>query len=942
MRLIALHLRAFGPFTDRRLNLSAGAEGLHVVYGLNEAGKSSALRALKGLLYGIDERTQDDFLHDKAQLRIGGRFRGADGTEFICYRRKGRKNTLLGPDEKPLPEDALSRLLGGVEERLFETLFGIDHAALVSGGRALLEERGREAEALFGSGLGSTAVHRLLADLDEETGDLFAPRSSKARINAEIRHLGQIEHSMRDLSLSARRWDEQRRAVEAAQRDLGELGEVLAEASGKRATLERIRRTLPALARRRQLREAIEDLGDVPALPNDFGEQREEAVSKRTLAREVRLKAASRIEDLKAKMVPLRVSEELVAEADAIEALRERLGSHRKAGGDRPGLEARRTGAEEAVRRILATVRPDLSLQDVDSLRPLLGRRRWANELGGRKEALEKDVARARRGLGETERELADKRRDLEAMCEVPNLDALRTAVETARRAGDLDGSITETSLDLAAHRDTAGRDLAALGLWAGDLENLVSAPFPAEPTIQRFETQFQERKEARRRLEQTLSDVQRERAETQEPLRAMQLAGAVPSETHLMAARARREEGWQLLRRQWIDGQDVTAEVLAYGQGRPLPEAFEGSIATADEVADRLRREAERVHQRAAAQAKLDACEKKASEAEVALRRSAEERRKIEQAWTKVWEPCGLSPLSPPEMRVWLGRVERLREKACQGDETVKRLDRLKAARTNHRRVLLRALEALARGAPAGGQEDALGPLLTYGEARLRDMHETARKRSALADRVSELEDEVRRLRTEVDAATEALNAWGSSLLVELGLKGEVAPGEVSDYVEALADAVGKADEAADLARRLEGIDEDATGFREDVKRLIRRLAPDLADEPVEAAVMELHARLSKQRQDKSRLEELKTQLDRTEREISEADATIQAADERLRELRRMARCELPEELQAVEGRRSDYRQFAASLQEVEADLTEAGDGLSIEALEKDAAPVD
>ena len=55
MRVSELNLVAFGPFSERLL--SFGKTGLHIVYGPNEAGKSSALRALKYLLYGIPERT---------------------------------------------------------------------------------------------------------------------------------------------------------------------------------------------------------------------------------------------------------------------------------------------------------------------------------------------------------------------------------------------------------------------------------------------------------------------------------------------------------------------------------------------------------------------------------------------------------------------------------------------------------------------------------------------------------------------------------------------------------------------------------------------------------------------------------------------------------------------------------------------------------------------
>ena len=47
MKLLGLDLIAFGPFTDKRLDLADGREGLHLVYGPNEAGKSSALRGIK-------------------------------------------------------------------------------------------------------------------------------------------------------------------------------------------------------------------------------------------------------------------------------------------------------------------------------------------------------------------------------------------------------------------------------------------------------------------------------------------------------------------------------------------------------------------------------------------------------------------------------------------------------------------------------------------------------------------------------------------------------------------------------------------------------------------------------------------------------------------------------------------------------------------------------
>ena len=73
MKLTTLNLKAVGPFTGVVLDLSAGEQGLHLIYGPNEAGKTSTLRALSHLLFGFPQRSADNFVHPNEQLRIGER-----------------------------------------------------------------------------------------------------------------------------------------------------------------------------------------------------------------------------------------------------------------------------------------------------------------------------------------------------------------------------------------------------------------------------------------------------------------------------------------------------------------------------------------------------------------------------------------------------------------------------------------------------------------------------------------------------------------------------------------------------------------------------------------------------------------------------------------------------------------------------------------------------
>ena len=72
MKIKSLALKAFGPFSGQLLDFSSTLPGLHIVYGPNEAGKSTTMRALKALLFGFPSRTNDNFIHQNSQLLVGG------------------------------------------------------------------------------------------------------------------------------------------------------------------------------------------------------------------------------------------------------------------------------------------------------------------------------------------------------------------------------------------------------------------------------------------------------------------------------------------------------------------------------------------------------------------------------------------------------------------------------------------------------------------------------------------------------------------------------------------------------------------------------------------------------------------------------------------------------------------------------------------------------
>ncbi|MCA1791000.1 MAG: AAA family ATPase, partial [Thioalkalivibrio sp.] len=126
MRLCRLDLLRYGRFTDRSIELPGSGCDLHIVFGPNEAGKSTALAAIEDLLFGIQAQSSYNFMHDYKDMRIGALLEnGADSLEF--RRRKGNKDTLLGPDDLALAggELVLQPFLAGADRAFFERMFSL-------------------------------------------------------------------------------------------------------------------------------------------------------------------------------------------------------------------------------------------------------------------------------------------------------------------------------------------------------------------------------------------------------------------------------------------------------------------------------------------------------------------------------------------------------------------------------------------------------------------------------------------------------------------------------------------------------------------------------------------------------------------------------------------------------------------------------------------------
>ena len=120
MRLNRLDLTRYGKFTDDSIVFDRPGNGgpdLHIIYGLNEAGKSTLFSAFLDLLFGIGLQSPYNFLHAYSAMRIGGQLEFAAGSrEFV---RVKQRNGLLDSQGNPISDAVIQQELGGIERTAY-------------------------------------------------------------------------------------------------------------------------------------------------------------------------------------------------------------------------------------------------------------------------------------------------------------------------------------------------------------------------------------------------------------------------------------------------------------------------------------------------------------------------------------------------------------------------------------------------------------------------------------------------------------------------------------------------------------------------------------------------------------------------------------------------------------------------------------------------------
>ncbi len=947
MKILSLDLIAFGPFTGTVLDVGAGMEGLHIVYGPNEAGKSSALRGLRQMLYGIPERSADGFLHPFAKMRVGGTLRSAGGETLAVIRRKGRAGTLRAADDKaPLAESALGRFLHGVDAGLFSTMFGIGYEELVAGGREIVQGGGDLGRLIFAAGSGVADLGAVMERLQAEADALFRPAGQKQKINEAVGRLKQLRAELKQAQLPGQEWVRHDQALESAEQGKRAVEERIDSARRRLSRLQRIGEAHPVIASRRETLKALEAVAGAVLLPEEFSERRTGALTRLSVAHNERDQAVANLADLKRELSGLEDPAGLLGHAEAVEGVYQEIGSQRKAAKDRIALETRRNTLRTEARQALRNLRQDLALEDAETLRVSKPEAARIQGLGAEYERIMTRIDGTRQVLFEQEQAFAAAQTRLESLPAPRPVEDLRRKLSEADERLPLEKQMAAVRTQARELRRACTESEERLGLAAPPLEALMRLPVPSVETVRVFEDRWDGLERRLSALSEEVRKTEADLCEINRRLEEARLAQEVPTEADLEALRQARDRGWRLIRRtlqgEEAGDREVREFIADHAGAASLPDAFETSLRRSDETADRLRREAERVAAKARLLADQVACRVRLAHLEGAISAGQAEKKAAAAEWMGVWQPLSVVPRSPREMRQWQTDFKSLVEKAGDALQRKREADELAQVVDGCRAALGNCLQALCEPVETAEPLSALARrariLIETEDGVSRQVADLARERMRLA---GELESAKSRLKTLEEHHRSWQGQWAQAVQL-LGLGGSARPAEANAVMEELKSVFDKLREAEVLQQRIDGIDRDADAFRVNVAQLAGAVAPELAGRPTEEAAGALQRKLTAGREARSKRRTLQKQIEQEQARLRKADGAVAETERLLETMCAEARCRESIELPEAERRSSRRRLLEAQLRQADERLIQFGGGAAVEEFIREAEAVD
>ncbi|MCY8287162.1 MULTISPECIES: ATP-binding protein [unclassified Bacillus (in: firmicutes)] len=254
LRIKSLHIYHYGKFSNQTFHFSASP--VQLIYGLNEAGKTTMMSFIESMLFGFPKTK-------KYEPKTGGVYGGVLEAEHPEYgvvkieRTKGTAEKLRVYTEKGEVKhgDFLKQLFQGTDRALYKAIYSFDVFGLQEIHAFNRDKIGEFL--LFSSLFGAEAVSKLDSRLAKESERLYKPNGRNPQLNQELETLKQLAAKLKQAEAEEAGYHqllEEKRTLEAR---LEAAETELKEAAGHIRMIEGAIELKPLLNEKATLEQAI-------------------------------------------------------------------------------------------------------------------------------------------------------------------------------------------------------------------------------------------------------------------------------------------------------------------------------------------------------------------------------------------------------------------------------------------------------------------------------------------------------------------------------------------------------------------------------------------------------------------------------------------------------------------------------------------------------------
>jgi len=327
VKINALHIDGFGVW--KNLSLEEFGDGLTLIYGPNEAGKTTLLEFIRSMLYGYNAAGRGYL--PPVEGGTGGGWLDVDAGDHFRVQRRfdpareiGSQGELLvsSPGAGELPPHRLADMLGGVDESVYRNVFAIGLREIQELG-VLGDTEAAEMLYRLAAGMDRVSLLDVVRDLRTPRERLLDPESGQGQL-VELRGQWQrLRGELEEQSKLTQRYGRLQSERTQLEREVERL-EAEAEQLERQARLVELAGSLQdRFNRRAELDAELTALGPVRQLPEGAIDRLDQLNDRLAQHRQRGRAIQQERQRLKEEFAGLKVNAELWRQAPRIDALKE-------------------------------------------------------------------------------------------------------------------------------------------------------------------------------------------------------------------------------------------------------------------------------------------------------------------------------------------------------------------------------------------------------------------------------------------------------------------------------------------------------------------------------------------------------------------------------------------------------------------------------------------